>query len=105
MFPGAATFPALLQALRHHEKEKAEAQQASLQLIRLVGSKASSTEVRTAYKRLKIEFDPSCAMTPRLKQVMPLSIKAAGREIMGTADLQALVYAVLKGVLQQGTGF
>ena len=54
----------LKEALRQHDEEVAERK-----TIRLVGSKASSSSVKEASKRLRIEFDHAHALTPSFKQV------------------------------------
>ncbi len=52
------------EALRQHDEERK-----FVKTIRLVGSKASSSSVKEASKRLRIKYDHAHVLTPSFKEV------------------------------------
>ncbi|KAK9908277.1 hypothetical protein WJX75_005352 [Coccomyxa subellipsoidea] len=73
-------------ALRQHDEETAEQERKSVKTIRLVGSKASSSSVKEASKRLRIEFDHAHALTPSFKQRIGAVAEATSYEWFADED-------------------
>ena len=97
-------------ALRQHDEETAEQERKSVKTIRLVGSKASSSSVKEASKRLRIEFDHAHVLTPSFKQVhifkvaeCVLTCRAEAQQLHGDRDMSCSMQRI--GAVAEATSY